>query len=195
VGEVAVVLEDEVGAGAAAGVVELRGEAGAHLGLGEAVAGHHAGDPDRLGGGDQDHGLDLLVEAGLEEQRDLVDDEVVAGRLEHRQDVLEAVADPRVEDRLEALPLGRVLEDDRAELAAVELAGVVEHAVAERGDDGVEALAARRDDDPRQLVGRNDRDPVVLEELGGRGLPAADPAGEAVDVHARKRVGPAAHFV
>lgn len=185
----AVVLDHVVGSAALAVLVHLRGHARPYFGFRHVVAELHATNADVFVGGDEDDGLHLGLEVLLEQQRHLVDGDLVICFFQGIEHLLEAFADAGMEDGLELFAAGGVLEHDRRELSAVELAGFVQDLRAERTHHVAQALASVGDDDARQLVGGDHRNAIAFEQVGDRGFAAADPAGQAVDVHARRLTG------
>ena len=116
----------------------LRGEAGAGFGAGQGVAVHDAADLfARLAGAD-DHAVELVLVAGLEEQRDVGDGDAGAGG-----DVGGPLADPAVDlgmdDRLEVGASRAIAEHDPAQCRTIERAVFAQQRRAEALDDRGEA--------------------------------------------------------
>jgi hypothetical protein len=116
----------------------------------------------------------------------------VAGLLQRIENLLEALADARVEDRFELLAARWIAEHDGGHAASVELAALVDDIAAERAHHLAETFAAGGDDDARELVGGDHGYAVFLEEFCDAGLAAADATRESVHVHDAACTGPQA---
>ncbi len=95
---------------------------------------------------------------------------------------VELTADGRVGDRLQIAARLLVAEHDIAQRAAVQAAVVLQHR-AEPVDDSVQRRLARRHHRPRRQVRIDNGHAAPRQMIGGRGLTAADTAGQADNKH------------
>ncbi len=98
-----------------------------------------------------------------------------------RQPGLDLDADGRMDDGLEVLERGRVVEDDRRQGRAIELAAIVEDGVTESRPDRRQGRPARTGHDACQGIGVDDQSTPGREVCGDGRLAAADGTGEPDD--------------
>lgn len=88
-------------------------------------------------------------------------------------------ADPRMENSLESLAIIFVGEHDLAHGGTIEIAGGIDHALAEARLNLVKCRLPRRDDLAGDNVGIDNRSAEVGEQVSDKGLAAGDTAGQA----------------
>ena len=121
--------------------------------------------------------------ARLDEQRDVLDDDGVAGQ--RRDDLGRPRAHQRVDDAVQAGPGLRVAEHDRGQRRAVQDAVGGEHPVPERLRDRRQTGRPGCDDLAGEDVGVHQVGAPVDQQAGDRALARADPAGQSDPQHAR----------
>ena len=142
---------------------------------GEGVSFLEASDLSFLVCSNNDDLVHSLVDAGFEEQRDIVDNNGIGilARSLSRQPGLFA-RNARVNDSFELAQLGLVGEDDGAQRMTIERAIRVEDGLAERVHDLSPCRLAGFDDFSRKLVGINDNCAASLEHPCHRTLASGD---------------------
>ncbi len=139
----------------------------ARLVLGQAIALDQAPELGRQIDPDQDDALDSLGARGLEEQRNIEDEQArLAAVGLHRQ--AHALPDRRMRDRIQPLPRTRIGKDDGSELAPIEPAVVEQHVGTEGVTNLLEGGLAGFDDVARQLIGIDHLCAQVPEHPGDR---------------------------
>lgn len=115
---------------------------------------------------DDDNRTAHLPQAGLDKERRIDDAQLLAAEPGLDELPGEEAAHGRVDDRVEDLALLVVVEDDAAELLAVQGAVVAQDVGAKVADEGREGVRVWLDGDAGEDVEVDDGDLVVLEELG-----------------------------
>ena len=163
----------------------LAANAAQRFGAGKIVPFLEAGDLGVAVGGDDDGVIDSLVDAGFEEERNVVDDDSV--RINacclFRQFGLLA-RHTWVDDVFERTAFGWMEKDDGSECLAIEAAVRIEDGLAECFDDLPPSRLARLHDIASQLVGIDHHRAALLEHLGDGAFAGGDTACEADQDHA-----------
>ena len=136
---------------------------------------------------DDDHRLVQPGHVQLDEQRHVVDDDVVLPR--RVEQLLGPLPDLRVRDALEGPALVGVVEDDLRQRRPVQRAVLAQHALPELLDHLAEPLGAGRHHLTGQRVGVDHDRPVLGQEPCHRALARADTAGQPDLVHPTMKSG------
>lgn len=154
------------------------------VGAGEAVSFFQPGDLGFSIGGNDDGCIHSLVDAGLEQQRDVVDDDglgIVLSGLSGETFLLSCNA--WVDDALKHEAFGRLTKDDGAKRVAVKGAIRIEHALAERRDDFLPGRFAWFHNHTGQCIGIDDDGAALLEYPGYSAFPGSHAACESDQKH------------
>src|SRR5512147_2801791 len=156
------------------------------FGAGEPVSLFQSGDLGFAVGGDDDGCIHSLVDAGLEQQGHIVDDDglgVVPGGF--TGETLLFPCHPGMDNPLKRQTFSRMAKDDRAECAAVDRAVGVEHTLAERFDYLLPGRLALFYNHTGQGIGVDDDGTMLLEHCGYSALSGSHAASESHKDHGR----------
>jgi len=179
----AVVLDDDVRAGALELRRHLRRDHAHGFRLGEVTIVHEPLEPTRTIGVHQNHAIEEMRQVLLEEERNVGDDYAIAAGPRGVQEMAAEPLDFRVHHRIELFQLARMFEHAAAERRAVEPAVGAEDRVPPALNDLIICRSSCLDGAAREDVGVDDRRPVLGQELSDCRFAASDISGEADEKH------------
>jgi hypothetical protein len=133
--------------------------------------------------GDQNNRAKPMVQVALEEQRDFVNDDLIASGAMFADPLLRQRANPRMDDGFKFLARRRVVKDDFPEFLTVDGSVRLEDFRAKGIDDFFPAFLIGLDDLAGQFIGIDDGRAEPPQDTGNGAFPRRDAAGQTDQLH------------